>query len=83
MTRTNCLIGAGLLARLLTFSFHSLAAAPGPGKWQSLFDGQDLKGWVPVHDVTFEVKDGNLRLVKGMGWLRSETRWFNRPAGKR
>jgi 3-keto-disaccharide hydrolase len=51
------------------------AAESGPGKWQSLFNGQDLKGWVPVHDVTFEVKDGNLRLVKGMGWLRSDQQY--------
>jgi hypothetical protein len=42
------------------------------GKWESLFNCKDLTGWVPVHDVTFEVKDGNLRLVKGMGWLRTE-----------
>jgi hypothetical protein len=42
------------------------------GKWESLFNGKDLTGWRPVHDVTFEVKDGNLRLVKGMGWLRTE-----------
>jgi hypothetical protein len=47
-------------------------AEPDATNWQSLFDGQDLKGWVPVHDVTFEVKDGNLRLVKGMGWLRTD-----------
>lgn len=25
-----------------------------------------------MHEVTFEVHDGNLRLVKGMGWLRTE-----------
>jgi hypothetical protein len=40
--------------------------------WQTLFNGRDLAGWKPVHDVTFEVVDGHLRLVKGMGWLRSE-----------
>jgi hypothetical protein len=47
------------------------AADDAPG-WKSLFNGKDLTGWVPVHDVTFEAKDGNLRLVKGMGWLRTE-----------
>lgn len=31
-----------------------------------------MAGWVPVHDVTFVVTNGNLRLVTGMGWLRSE-----------
>ena len=25
-----------------------------------------------MHDVTFEVVEGNLRLVKGMGWLRTD-----------
>ena len=30
---------------------------------------------MPVHDVTFEGKDGNLRLVKGMGWLRTEKQY--------
>jgi hypothetical protein len=57
-------------------SFMSLQAADADSaKWQSLFNGQDLKGWAPVHDVTFEVKDGNLRLVKGMGWLRTEKQY--------
>lgn len=48
------------------------ADEPRDGKWQSLFNGKDLSGWVPVHDVTFEVTNSNLRLVKGMGWLRTE-----------
>ena len=48
-----------------------VGAAEAPG-WQSLFNGKDLTGWVPVHDVNFEVKDGNLQLVRGMGWLRTE-----------
>lgn len=59
--------------------FGSVALPPGSllgteegAKWESLFNGKDLAGWVPMHDVTFEVKDGNLRLVKGMGWLRTE-----------
>lgn len=46
------------------------AATPTPGT--SLFNGRDLTGWTSVHDTTFEVKDGNLRLVKGMGWLRTD-----------
>lgn len=40
--------------------------------WLSLFNGKDLTGWVPVHDVTFIVTNGNLRLVTGMGWLRTD-----------
>lgn len=43
-----------------------------PGAWQSLFNGQDLTGWVPMQEVTCQVHDGCLRLVKGMGWLRTE-----------
>ena len=46
--------------------------APVQEKWETLFNGKDLQGWAPVHEVTFEVNDGNLRLVKGMGWLRTE-----------
>lgn len=42
------------------------------GKWVSLFNGKDLSGWVNMNDVSAEVKDGNLRILKGMGWLRSE-----------
>jgi hypothetical protein len=40
--------------------------------WENLFNGKDLTGWKGVNDVTFEVVEGNLRLVKGMGWLRTE-----------
>ncbi len=55
------------------FTGCSVAADPfHEGVWQSLFNGKDLRGWVPVHDVLFIVTNGNLRLVKGMGWLRTE-----------
>lgn len=48
-------------------------AADEPGApWQTLFNGKDMTGWVPVHEVTFDVADEHLRLVKGMGWLRTE-----------
>jgi hypothetical protein len=59
----------------LTGTIAAAAADAEAPAWQSLFNGQDLKGWVPVHDVTFEVKDGNLRLVKGTGWLRTEKQY--------
>ena len=55
---------------LLLTSLPTTRAADAP--WQSLFNGKDLQGWVPVHEVTFQVVEGNLRLVKGMGWLRTE-----------
>ncbi len=51
---------------------QALIAADEAGAWESLFNGKDLSGWAPVHDVTFVVTNGNLRLVKGMGWLRTE-----------
>jgi hypothetical protein len=45
------------------------------GKWESLFNGRDLQGWKSENETTFEVRDGNLRLVKGMGWLRTEKQY--------
>jgi hypothetical protein len=61
---------------LLTCSLAlpQLAAGADPAKdaWQILFNGKDLTGWSGVNDVTFVVTNGNLRLVKGMGWLRTE-----------
>lgn len=51
--------------------FFGLGHAKG-AEWQPLFNGKDLAGWVEVHDVKFEARTGNLRLVRGMGWLRTE-----------
>jgi hypothetical protein len=51
------------------------AEAAKDGGWQSLFNGRDLSGWVPVYEVTFVVTNGNLRLVNGMGWLRTEKQY--------
>ncbi len=65
--------GIGCLLLGLALSANSLRAAD--ENWVSLFNGKDLSGWQPVHDVTFEVQDGNLRLVKGMGWLRTEKQY--------
>src|SRR5258708_4172609 len=45
------------------------------GKWETLFNGKDLSGWTPMHDVEFVVTNGNLRLVTGMGWLRTEKQY--------
>ncbi len=60
------------------FTGCSVAADPShEGVWQSLFNGKDLRGWVPVHDVSFIVTNGNLRLVKGMGWLRTVKQYTN------
>jgi hypothetical protein len=56
----------------LAVVFNASSAEPQASPWVSLFNGKDLTGWAPVNDVTFEVQDGNLRLVKGMGWLRTD-----------
>jgi hypothetical protein len=47
------------------------------GAWESLFNGKDLNGWVAMNDVIFVVTNGNLRLVNGMGWLRTEKQYQN------
>lgn len=68
----------GILTAVLAFVLSARSAAGAEaGRWQSLFNGRDLTGWVPVHDVTFVATNGNLRLVKGMGWLRTETPFTN------
>lgn len=51
------------------------AAETNTAPWITLFNGTNLDGWVPVHDVEFKVQEGNLRLVKGMGWLRTEKKF--------
>ncbi|HOK76673.1 MAG TPA: DUF1080 domain-containing protein [Verrucomicrobiota bacterium] len=68
LNKARCYLMAGAVALLLLA--HADDTKGGVGR--SIFNGKDLAGWVPVHDVTFEVKDGNLRLVKGMGWLRTD-----------
>jgi hypothetical protein len=47
-------------------------AAESADGWISLFNGKDLSGWVKVHDVQAEVREGLLHIGKGMGWLRTE-----------
>ena len=48
---------------------------PPSEKWETLFNGKDLAGWAPVNQVDFVVTNGNLRLVSGMGWLRTEKQY--------
>jgi hypothetical protein len=64
-----------LVLTSLVVAQYAAGGEPKETPWISLFNGKDLTGWVPVHDVTFEVRDGNLRLVKGMGWLRTEKQY--------
>ncbi|HOW67216.1 MAG TPA: DUF1080 domain-containing protein [Candidatus Paceibacterota bacterium] len=68
-------IGFGLLFMFLSCGQSTCAAEPTPEKGDSLFNGKDLTGWTGVHDVSFEVQEGNLRLIKGMGWLRSDKQY--------
>jgi hypothetical protein len=69
----TCHAGKVLVLGCLLSSSALLGAAEADGtNWVSLFNGKDLTGWVNVHNVTAEVKDGNLHISKGMGWLRSE-----------
>lgn len=49
-----------------------IRAAEPTGEWISLFNGRDLTGWVKMHEVQAEVRDGHLHIGKGMGWLRTE-----------
>jgi hypothetical protein len=57
-------LAAGLMLRT--------GAAEPAGEWISLFNGKDLTGWVKMHEVQAEVRDGLLHIGKGMGWLRTE-----------
>ena len=38
----------------------------------SLFNGRDLDGWVIENNGQFSVKEGHLKVNKGVGWLRSD-----------
>ena len=74
------LLSKSALLMLLCLAFVPLTSGadePNGGQWVSLFNGKDLGGWVPVHQVEFTVTNGNLRLVNGMGWLRTERQYTN------
>jgi len=64
-----------LLAFVARLQVSFAADVPKEGEWVSLFNGKDLTGWVPVYDVSFVVTNGNLRLVNGTGWLRTEKQY--------
>lgn len=67
-----------LLAFLFSaFSFapFALAAEQAALPGEVLFNGKDLTGWTAVHDASFVATNGNLRLVTGMGWLRSDKQY--------
>ncbi len=71
-------IASIIAAMLLTagLAITALAAEPTTKpEPTSLFNGKDLAGWVAVHDPVFVVTNGSLRLVTGMGWLRTEKQY--------
>lgn len=70
-------LSAFLALLLAAFSLTPFATAAdqAPRQWESLFNGKDLAGWTPVHDVTFVATNGNLHLVTGMGWLRTDKQY--------
>jgi hypothetical protein len=71
-------LSSAVLLACLNFTQPCVAAdAPKDVGWESLFNGKNLSGWVPVYDVTFVVTNGNLRLVDGTGWLRTEKQYTN------
>ena len=71
------IIPALLLAGTAFSQSSSSAGKPAEAHWESLFNGKDLTGWAQVHEVSFVVTNGNLRLVSGMGWLRTEKQYTN------
>jgi hypothetical protein len=60
------------LTLLLLAAAITAPAADQPAPAQSLFNGRDLTGWTNVNKSVFAVTNGNLLLVTGMGWLRTE-----------
>ncbi|HNV00218.1 MAG TPA: DUF1080 domain-containing protein [Verrucomicrobiota bacterium] len=66
---------AQMLVLCALISSSASAAESAKDTWDSLFNGKDLSGWVGVNDTKFDVVEGNLRLVGGMGWLRTEKQY--------
>jgi hypothetical protein len=54
---------------LALLCFATAAAAAEDGGWKQLFNGKDLTGWKQVGPGHFEVEDGMLKTVGGMGLL--------------
>jgi hypothetical protein len=72
---TGCLIALVFTALATAVPTSSQAADATSDRWEILFNGKDLTGWTPVHEVSFAATNGNLRLVTGMGWLRTEKQY--------
>lgn len=64
-----------LVTSLLLHQLSAGAEIAGEGKWQSLFNGTNLTGWVIVNDGNFTATNRVLHLEKSMGWLRTEKQY--------
>ncbi len=67
----------GLLLGVAVLTSPLVGSGAEESRWESLFNGKDLTGWVAVHDANFIVTNNCLRLVGGMGWLRTEKTYTN------
>lgn len=58
----------------LAVGVEMVRAGDGTGiaKWQALFNGKDLSGWVPMNGGVFAATNGGIHLEGGKGWLRTE-----------
>jgi len=61
------------LILLLTLSIPGIAFA----KSHALFNGENLDGWAIESGGLFEVVKGNIRVNRGVGWLRSDETFDN------
>ena len=61
------ILSAILLASLSLASALPAADSAGDGKWESLFNGKDLSGWVPMNQPAFVVTNEVIHLGKGSG----------------
>jgi hypothetical protein len=62
---------------LLTILQSSAQETNSPSNWVSLFNGSDLKGWVPVNAGYYAATNGLIHLSGGKGWLRTEREYTN------
>ena len=77
--RADTLVGICLLSLLFVAPAFLAAQSPKPKlpgeDWVSLFNGKDLKGWVPVGNEKWDVESGTIHgqaMTKGYGYLRTE-----------
>jgi hypothetical protein len=64
---------AFILSAFFAIGLSLSAAGPAGGtNWLSLFDGNDLSGWVKMSGGTYAATNGILHLEGGKGWLRTE-----------